>query len=61
MLYEQYDKLRDEVQALEADVKKFDEGNSAAGTRVRTSLQSIKVKAQDLRNAVTEIKNGRKG
>ena len=43
-----------------ADVVKFDEGNNAAGARVRKSMQTIKVKAQQVRIIVTEIKNKRK-
>ncbi len=46
------------VASIEADAAKFFEnGNKAAGTRVRTGLQQVKNIAQDIRNAVTAAKN----
>ncbi|MDX1522983.1 MAG: histone H1, partial [Anaerolineae bacterium] len=38
--------------------KKFiDEGNKAAGTRVRKAMLELKNKAQDIRKEVQDIKN----
>ncbi|MCY4778165.1 histone H1 [Sphingobacterium sp. UT-1RO-CII-1] len=55
---ENYNKLKDLVASIEADADKFfNNGNSAAGTRVRKGLQEIKTLAQDIRNDVTAKKN----
>ena len=43
------------------DVLKFDNDNNAAGARIRKAMQNIKIIAQEVRVAVTEIKNERKG
>lgn len=59
---EKYDELVKYVQSLESDVQKFDEkGQAAAGTRLRKGLSEVKKMAQDLRNAIQEIKTERKG
>lgn len=51
-------KLQELIASTEADAKKFYEnGNGAAGTRVRKALQEVKTLAQEIRNEVTEIKN----
>jgi len=39
------------------DAAKHDRGNSAAGTRVRKAMQSIKGAAQDVRKQVQSDKN----
>lgn len=53
-----YQEVKDLVDSLEADFTKFYEnGNKAAGTRVRTGMQAIKNLAQEIRTEVTEIKN----
>ncbi|HLT88587.1 MAG TPA: hypothetical protein VKZ57_13435 [Sphingobacterium sp.] len=58
---ENYNKLKDLVASIEADADKFfNNGNSAAGTRVRKGLQEIKTLAQEIRNEVTEKKNAGK-
>jgi hypothetical protein len=55
---ENYVKLKELVASIEADADKFfNNGNSAAGTRVRKGLQEIKTLAQELRNEVTAKKN----
>ena len=41
------------------DAEKHDRGNSAAGTRVRKALQSVKVAAQEARVTVQNDKNSR--
>lgn len=40
------------------DAQKFDNGNNAAGTRVRKNMQEIKKLAQSIRAQVSDIKNG---
>lgn len=58
---ENYNKLKDLVASIEADADKFfNNGNSAAGTRVRKGLQEIKTLAQEIRNEVTSKKNSEK-
>lgn len=58
---ENYNKLKSLVAGIEADADKFyNNGNSAAGTRVRKGLQDIKTLAQEIRNEVTAKKNDEK-
>ncbi len=58
---ENYTKLKELVASIEADAEKFfNNGNSAAGTRVRKGLQEIKTLAQEIRNEVTSKKNDTK-
>ena len=58
---ENYNKLKDLVASIEGDADKFfNNGNSAAGTRVRKGLQEIKTLAQDIRNEITAAKNAGK-
>ena len=53
-----YEDLKAMVEGLEADFDKFyNNGNKAAGTRVRKGMQDLKNFAQDVRNEVTKIKN----
>ena len=53
-----FEELKDLVMSLEGDFAKFyDKGNSAAGTRVRKGMQSLKNLAQDIRVEVQNIKN----
>jgi hypothetical protein len=40
------------------DAEKFENGNNAAGTRVRKNMQEIKKLAQSIRAQVSDIKNG---
>ncbi len=40
-----------------ADLEKFEDGNSSAGTRVRKNMQTIKDLAQKVRVEVQEKKN----
>ena len=46
------DKLKRDLDALEADASKADMGQKAAGRRVRKAMQSIKTQAQDVRLAL---------
>lgn len=55
---EKFTELKDKVVALEEDAKKFFEnGNKAAGTRLRVGLQEVKTLAQDVRKEVSATKN----
>ena len=55
----EFDKIKQLVNELEADVLKFSEkGNNLAGTRVRKGLQEIKKAAQDMRIAIQNAKKG---
>ena len=56
-----FEKIKELVTNMEADADKFyEKRNGAAGTRLRASLQTLKVLAQEGRNEVTEIKNAGK-
>jgi len=57
-----YNELVQLVAGMKADFEKFyNDGNKAAGTRVRGAMQELKGFAQTVRNEVTEIKNGPNG
>lgn len=52
-----FEELRDFVTRLESDFGKFyDDGNKAAGTRVRKAMQELKSMAQNIRVDVQEKK-----
>ncbi len=52
--------LKELITLAEADAKKFTEkDNHAAGTRLRKTMQEIKVIAQEIRTAVTEKKKAK--
>jgi 3D (Asp-Asp-Asp) domain-containing protein len=53
---EQIAKLKELIASAETDADKFSKGNNAAGTRLRNTMQDIKVVAQDIRNQVIEQK-----
>ncbi len=53
-----YEELEALLASLKDDFRKFyDEGNKAAGTRVRKGMLELRNKAQDIRAEVQEIKN----
>jgi hypothetical protein len=55
---EQYQRLIDLVQSAEGDfVAFYDQGNKAAGTRVRKAMQALKTVAQEIRVDVQARKN----
>ncbi len=57
-----YNELVQLVAGMKADFEKFyNDGNKAAGTRVRNAMQELKALAQTVRNEVTEIKNSAAG
>jgi len=60
-IMELVEKIEDLATDIKDDVTKFNDGNNAAGARIRKAMQNIKVIAQEIRVAVTEIKNERKG
>ncbi|ADY51322.1 hypothetical protein Pedsa_0749 [Pseudopedobacter saltans DSM 12145] len=58
---EKFSKVKELIASAEADAEKFyNNGNGAAGTRLRKALQEIKGLAQEIRNEVTELKNKEK-
>lgn len=53
-----FNQLKDLLTSIEGDADKFfNNGNAAAGTRVRKGLQEIKTLAQEIRNEITAAKN----
>jgi hypothetical protein len=54
---EKFNQLKSLVESMTEDINKFyEKGNSAAGTRVRKSLQDIKKLSQEIRVEVSEKK-----
>jgi hypothetical protein len=51
---QEYDTLKEMVEAAEEDVIKAEGGNKAAGTRVRKMMQEIKQAAQQVRIKILE-------
>lgn len=57
---DKFKQLQELVQGTETDAEKFfNNGNSAAGTRVRKAMQDLKVLSQEIRLHVTELKNSK--
>lgn len=57
-----YAELQRLVADMAADFAKFyQDGNKAAGTRVRNAMQELKTFAQNVRKEVQDIKNGAPG
>ena len=54
---EKLEKLAELNATAQQEGAKFFAGNKAAGTRLRKTLQEIKVLSQEIRNQVSEIKN----
>ncbi len=55
-----FETIKQKVAETEAEVTKFNDGNNAAGGRVRKAMQELKDLAQELRKEVLETKNSRK-
>jgi hypothetical protein len=56
-----YDDMKELLDQLEPDIKKFyEKGNKAAGTRARKTLQEMKKTAQDIRLEIQDWKNSGK-
>jgi hypothetical protein len=51
------EKIESIVSEINADIVKFNNGNKAAGVRVRKAMQDIKVLAQDIRIQVSNKEN----
>ena len=56
-LLQDYEHLRELVEATADDVRKASGGNKAAGTRVRKAMQDIKEAAQLVRKRVLEVRS----
>jgi hypothetical protein len=57
---EKIEKLKALIAIAEADAEKFyNKGNAAAGTRLRKTMQDLKVAAQEVRTGVTEKKSAK--
>ena len=54
---EEYEQLKQLVEAAADDIAKAEGGNKAAGTRVRKQMQQIKAAAQAVRVKSLEIRN----
>lgn len=54
-----FDEIKQKIAEVESDVRKFNDGNNAAGGRVRKAMQDIKKLAQDLRQEVLTVKEAR--
>ncbi len=52
---EEYERLKELVEAAADDVRKATGGNKAAGTRVRKSMQQVKDAAQTVRKKILEV------
>ena len=59
MNIKEYGKLKAMVMDMEKDVTKFEQGNNAAGGRIRKALQEIKTDALAWRKSIQEIRNER--
>ncbi len=53
---EEYERLRELVEAAADDVSKASGGNKAAGTRVRKTMQDVKEAAQEVRKKILEVR-----
>jgi hypothetical protein len=54
---DEYERLRELVEAISDDVRKASGGNKAAGTRVRKAMQDIKDAAQTVRKRILEVRS----
>lgn len=54
---EEYERLRELVEAAADDVAKASGGNKAAGTRVRKAMQDVKDAAQIVRKRILEVRS----
>ncbi|MHC4445576.1 MAG: histone H1 [Planctomycetota bacterium] len=54
---EEYEKLKQLVEAASDDIAKAEGGNKAAGTRIRKMMQDIKAAAQDVRKKILELRS----
>ena len=54
---QEYERLKELVEAAADDVAKASGGNKAAGTRVRKAMQDIKDTAQTVRKKILEVRS----
>ncbi len=54
---EDYERLKEIVEAAADDVAKASGGNKAAGTRVRKAMQDVKEAAQNVRKKILEVRS----
>ena len=54
-----YDLVR-KAQGLEADLRKFDNGNASAGIRARWGLQNVRMRAKNIRKEIQRVKKLRR-
>ena len=54
---QEYETLKTLVTEIESEVNKAQEGNKAAGTRVRKQMQQIKQAAQAVRSSILELRS----
>ena len=55
-----FEQVQSLLESVKDDFGKFyDDGNQAAGTRVRKAMQELKNLAQEIRTEVQEIKNSK--
>lgn len=54
---EEYERLKELVEAAADDVAKAEGGNKAAGTRVRKAMQDVKEAAQEVRKKILEVRS----
>lgn len=55
-----FEQVQSLLESVKDDFSKFyDDGNQAAGTRVRKAMQELKNLAQEIRSEVQEIKNSK--
>jgi hypothetical protein len=55
-MLDMYEQIKEQVTAMEEDVRKAAGGNRAAGTRVRKAMQELKNLSQALRVKVLEAR-----
>ncbi|HKQ49257.1 MAG TPA: histone H1 [Phycisphaerae bacterium] len=58
---QEYETLKQLVEACADDVAKAEGGNKAAGTRVRKAMQDIKNAAQNVRKKILEVRSTEAG
>lgn len=58
---QEYEALKQLVEACADDVAKAEGGNKAAGTRVRKAMQDIKNAAQNVRKKILEVRSTEAG
>lgn len=59
MIQQKLDQIVSALQDVSADAEKFDEGNAAAGRRVRKAAQDARNALFELRKQVSEVANSR--